>query len=483
MLGELKSKCDLLSEGKTMTFTRKLQQEMKSAIADDNEIIEMEDQLTLTQMLGQFETAEENITRKHNHLQLHYFEWNADSTCALGLKRLLSSLQPRYIVLYEPEMSCVRQIELYQALYGKPDKDPINVYFFIFDGSAEEQRYLRNLQIEKDSFEKLIMEKSKLAMVKDGDGLDGLHPDLMRGSQPLLHPEEAASSNSRIGGSTKDAQSNQIRQVLVDMREFRSLLPSCVHKLGIELEPVTLEIGDYVLSPDICIERKSISDLIGSLSSGRLYSQAQVMTRYYKRPLLLVEFEDSKSFNFKARYWSAAQNGPVQSRPSPLLQLAVLTIHFPLLRIIWSPSPAFSAEIIDQLKQGKEEPNKERDVIRLSSLTTTGSGGTILSTVGGQELPVEFITDRYDIEAKEFLLSLPGVTTANVYSIMNGVKSIADLVDISIEHLTEIMSSSHHADLLFRSLHGKYISESDREAEQGKAKKKFTCVRKKKGAK
>lgn len=38
--------------------------------------------------------------------------------------------------------------------------------------------------------------------------------------------------------------------------------------------PLTLEVGDYVLSPDICCERKSISDLKGSLASGRLYHQA-----------------------------------------------------------------------------------------------------------------------------------------------------------------------------------------------------------------
>ena len=33
---------------------------------------------------------------------------------------------------------------------------------------------------------------------------------------------------------------------------------------------VTLTIGDFVLSPDVCVERKSISDLFGSFKSGRL---------------------------------------------------------------------------------------------------------------------------------------------------------------------------------------------------------------------
>ena len=51
----------------------------------------------------------------------------------------------------------------------------------------------------------------------------------------------------------------------MDMREFRSELPSLLHKRGIDIDPVTLEVGDYILTPEICVERKSISDLIGSL--------------------------------------------------------------------------------------------------------------------------------------------------------------------------------------------------------------------------
>jgi len=55
------------------------------------------------------------------------------------------------------------------------------------------------------------------------------------------------------------------------MREFRSSLPVILDECGVTIVPVTLEIGDYVLAPEICVERKSISDLISSLASGRLY--------------------------------------------------------------------------------------------------------------------------------------------------------------------------------------------------------------------
>ena len=36
-----------------------------------------------------------------------------------------------------------------------------------------------------------------------------------------------------------------------------------------------MQVGDYVLSPDMCIERKAIPDLRQSLASGRLFHQVR----------------------------------------------------------------------------------------------------------------------------------------------------------------------------------------------------------------
>lgn len=55
------------------------------------------------------------------------------------------------------------------------------------------------------------------------------------------------------------------------MREFRSSLPSLLHASNLLVIPVTLTVGDYILTPDICVERKSIPDLVSSFNSGRLY--------------------------------------------------------------------------------------------------------------------------------------------------------------------------------------------------------------------
>lgn len=83
-----------------------------------------------------------------------------------------------------------------------------------------------------------------------------------------------------------------------------------------------MQVGDYILSPEMCVERKSISDLKGSFISGRLYHQAEAMSRNYKTPILLIEFERDKAFalhsvseigadisvgHFPVMYWTLLQ--------------------------------------------------------------------------------------------------------------------------------------------------------------------------------
>jgi len=56
----------------------------------------------------------------------------------------------------------------------------------------------------------------------------------------------------------------------VDQREFRSTLPNLLHAANLKIIPATLVVGDYILTPTMCVERKSIPDLISSFNSGRL---------------------------------------------------------------------------------------------------------------------------------------------------------------------------------------------------------------------
>ena len=74
---------------------------------------------------------------------------------------------------------------------------------------------------------------------------------------------------------------------------------SLLHGRHLTVMPCMLTVGDYVLTPDICVERKSISDLVDSLASGRLYNQCEAMLQYYKQPMVLIEFDMNKSFSLE----------------------------------------------------------------------------------------------------------------------------------------------------------------------------------------
>ena len=62
-----------------------------------------------------------------------------------------------FIVVYDCDMSFVRQVEVYQAVHNE---SKVRVYFLVYAASTEEQAYLTTLRREKEAFEMLIREKA-----------------------------------------------------------------------------------------------------------------------------------------------------------------------------------------------------------------------------------------------------------------------------------------------------------------------------------
>ena len=233
---------------------------------------------------------------------------------------MIGQVRPGYIILYDCDMTFVRQVETFQA--ANTDL-AIRVYFLLYKGSVEEQAYLTTLRREKEAFEGLIRAKAEMVIPQDREGREAGNLLLDRGSQKASDVlMENLGRNSRKGGGVG---AKVTPKVIVDMREFRSELPSLLHKRGIDIEPVTLEVGDYILTPEICVERKSISDLIGSLNSGRLYSQATSMSRFYSSPMLLIEFDTNKPFSLQGKYFMSRD---VQSSDLSESNLSLVRVNF-----------------------------------------------------------------------------------------------------------------------------------------------------------
>jgi ERCC4-related helicase/ERCC4-type nuclease len=77
-------------------------------------------------------------------------------------------------------------------------------------------------------------------------------------------------------------------KIIVDHRETAGGVARHLHNLGASLEPRQLEVGDFVLSDRVAVERKSCADFVDSLVDGRLFDQLKQL-KAYPRPFLVLE--------------------------------------------------------------------------------------------------------------------------------------------------------------------------------------------------
>jgi DNA excision repair protein ERCC-4 len=100
-------------------------------------------------------------------------------------------------------------------------------------------------------------------------------------------------------------------RVVVDERERASGVPDELSKLNVRVYFSKLPVGDYILSPEIAVERKTVQDLLSSVYDSRLFYQAASIAAAYSKPYLLIE-GDSKEVGKLARnlksYYGAIAN-------------------------------------------------------------------------------------------------------------------------------------------------------------------------------
>ncbi|MBN2127073.1 MAG: DEAD/DEAH box helicase family protein [Candidatus Diapherotrites archaeon] len=88
-------------------------------------------------------------------------------------------------------------------------------------------------------------------------------------------------------------------EIYVDARERNSKVSELLEEMGCLIKVKQMEIGDYILSDDVVVERKTVEDFLTSLLDGRLFSQAIKMNENYSMPLYLVEGRMEDLFNLR----------------------------------------------------------------------------------------------------------------------------------------------------------------------------------------
>ena len=286
------------------------------------------------------------------------------------------------IILIDPNIASIRKIEADSSRH-KAAAETILMYYI---DSLEEQRNLSEIRDEKYSFEKLISKKSKLAL-----NLSREHRD-------------------EIFGEGK--------KILIDTREMRSSLPFCIYKAKSKIEVRTLEVGDYILSESICVERKAIFDFISSIISGRMYSQLKMASFRYRYPTLLLEFERNKRPCISDYLEHKKEN----FLNSILSRFMLLLLKFPTLRIIWSNSDLTTVKVFRSLQ--------EKDKNKLTDLGTHKN--SFCHEL--ESLPVDPVL-------QELLMSIDGVDLFNYKKIVRNFRNLRELSNAGLENLHKVLGA------------------------------------------
>lgn len=83
--------------------------------------------------------------------------------------------------------------------------------------------------------------------------------------------------------------------IICDYRE-KDIIES-LKKLGVLVNAQNLEVGDFIISESVGIERKTHSDFISSIIDGRIFEQASLLKKSFEKPIIIIEGYSDREIN------------------------------------------------------------------------------------------------------------------------------------------------------------------------------------------
>ncbi|MFX1245790.1 MAG: ERCC4 domain-containing protein [Promethearchaeota archaeon] len=181
------------------------------------------------------------------------------------------------VVFYDSVPSVVRAIQR----QGRGRKKRSRVIHLVTKGTRDEAMYWAIKRKNKKMSKFLKKELPFLLKTKGGES---------QGTLDSFFEEKDKKDTSKEESSEP--------HIIIDTRETTSRVPKLLKQQGVHLHSQELEVGDYVLSNRLVVERKSYSDFVDSIIDGRLFqppspNQDSQLARLaqQKFPLLLIQVE------------------------------------------------------------------------------------------------------------------------------------------------------------------------------------------------
>ena len=173
------------------------------------------------------------------------------------------------VVLYEPVPSEVRMIQR-RGRTGRKRTGKVKV--LITEGTRDEWYYWASIRKENRMKNQLI----------DPDVLKELNENALRRME----------NEKKVKVLERPVVENDFPVVYADSREGNSKVIRHLTEMEMDVKIRSMSVGDYQVSDEVVIERKTAKDFVDSIIDKRLFKQARDLSEEFKKPLIILEGDD-----------------------------------------------------------------------------------------------------------------------------------------------------------------------------------------------
>jgi Fanconi anemia group M protein len=190
-------------------------------------------------------------------------------------------------------------------------------------------------------------------------------------------------------------------EIYVDYREKNSNMMRELDKINCKINVKTMTVGDYQITDDIIIERKTVEDFSKSITDKRLYQQAKELVNNCRKPLMIIEGENI--------YHTFLHPNAIRGA----LTAIAIDFRIPIIQTQNETDTAFMIKRIALREQDKD--NKKPVSVRTQTKPVT---------LPEQQL---FITE-----------SLPGIGPVSAKKLLTHFKTVKNIVNASKNELKDV---------------------------------------------
>ena len=281
------------------------------------------------------------------------------------------------VVLYEPVPSEVRMIQR-RGRTGRKRTGRVKV--LVTEGTRDEAYYWSSIRKEDNMKSQLI----------DPEILDELNASAV----------ERMENQRNVKVIERPKEENDFPVVYADSREGNSKVIRHLTEMEIDVKINSMAVGDYQVSDEVVIERKTANDFVSSIIDKRLFKQARELTEEFKKPIIILEGDD-------------IYNGMIH--PNAIRgTIAALAIDF-RISIIPTRNAQDTAAMIKRIAVREQN---------------------------GKKIPISIRTDKKPVTQMEQQLfiveSLPNIGPVNAKNLLKHFGSVSEVFNASESDLQEV---------------------------------------------